>query len=369
LPDTRPKDEKRFNDCKNLTNNKLMKMKRTIDVIIVLGLIMLVIGCKDNQSSEKPKHAIKVKIEPVKQVGEKPNYYIGTVEETVSIPLSFLTTGTVENVLVTEGQTVKQGQLLAILNSRSAEDAYQIALAKEKQAQDAYDRLDNVHKKGSLPEIKYIEIETGLAQAQASGRLAKKNIDDCNLHAPTDGIIGNRSIELGTNIIPGKTVLTLVKIDKVYINVSVPEKEISKTQIGQKAEVLVAALDGEKFTGEIVEKGVVANPVSHTYNVKILINNNNRKLMPGMVCQVALSNNITSTYLVVSPQAVQVAGNGNSFVYLAPDNSEKPIKRYIQTGGIKNEGIVVTQGLQEGDPVITEGYQKIDENTNISIVR
>lgn len=344
-------------------------MKRFWNAIIVLLTLVMIIGCKSNQSTEGAETGIKVKVEPVKIIDEKPNYYIGTIEETVSVPLSFLTTGTVERVLVNEGQSVRKGQLLAILKGQSAEDAYQIALAKEKQAQDAYDRLNDVHSKGSLPEIKFVEIGTALAQAKASERLAKKNVDDCRLVAPSDGFIGKRSIEPGANIIPGNTVLTLVKIEKVYVNIAVPEKEISKTQMGQQAEITVSALDDARFTGEVVEKGVVANPISHTYNVKILIDNKELKLMPGMVCQTVISNNTSVTSLVVDPQAIQVTGDGNKYVFLASSKSRLPIKRMIQTGGLKNEGIIVSNGLQVGDSVITEGYQKIDENTNIIITR
>jgi membrane fusion protein (multidrug efflux system) len=346
-----------------------MKMKKVRILAIMLLVMGILTSCKKSGLSEKKDGQVKVKIEAVKTITGNQNYYVGTVEETVSIPLSFMTTGMVEKVFVIEGQKVKKGQLLALLSTESAEDAYQIVLAKEKQAKDAYDRLVEVYNKGSLPEIKLIEVETALSQAQAAARIAKKNLEDCKITAPVDGYIGNRSIEPGTNVIPGNTVITVVKIDKVYTAISVPEKEIFNIQIGQQAEITVAALDGEKYTGEIVEKGVIANPISHTYNVKILLNNEGFKLMPGMVSQVFLKNDNTTSSLAIAPQAVQEMGNGQKFVFLASSNSTKVTRRMVQTGGIKEGGIVVTNGLQIGDSVVVEGYQKIDENTNILIIR
>ncbi len=80
--------------------------------------------------------------------------------------------------------------------------------------------LSEVYKNGSLPEVKMVEMETGLEQANAAAQIACKNLADCKLFSPANGIIGKRSIEPGMNVIPGITVLTVVKIDKVFIRVS-----------------------------------------------------------------------------------------------------------------------------------------------------
>src|SRR5512133_1971947 len=180
-------------------------------VYLILLIIILTSGCKNiSEMDEKPEPVIPVKIYTVRsQPTIEMQNYIGTVEETQSIPLSFLTAGTIENVLADEGDIVHKGQLLAVLNSVSYQNAAQAAIAKEKQADDAYKRLSKVYKNGSLPEVKMIEIETGLEPARSASRIAVKNLEDCKLYSPVSGVIGRRSVEPGMNVVPGSPVFTI----------------------------------------------------------------------------------------------------------------------------------------------------------------
>jgi RND family efflux transporter MFP subunit len=264
---------------------------------------------------------------------------------------------------------VKKGQLLAELNNSSSRSLYQISLAKEKQAVDAFNRLSDLYKKGSLPEIKYIEIQTGVEQAQLATQMALKNLNDCKLYAPMNGIIGKRTVEPGMSIMPTITVFKLVKIDKVFVKVSIPENEISKIKTGDRAKLSVKALNDEQFEGSITEIGVIANLLSHTYDIKIAISNPQEKLMPGMVCKVAILNNTSTGQVVIPSNVIQINEKNQKYVYIADANTNKVIKKYVEVGSPYNNGIIITNGLQAGDQLIIEGYQKISENTTIQIVK
>ncbi|MHB9142951.1 MAG: biotin/lipoyl-binding protein, partial [Paludibacter sp.] len=140
-------------------------------ILIGFSVIMLVGVTSCNKKKETTSisgQAFPVKVQKVELTKEiTQNYYVGVVEESVSVPISFLTMGQVERVYVTEGQKVRKGQLLAELNSNNYQSMYQMALSKQEQAEDAYNRLSDLHKKGSLPEIKYIEIQTNVEQARS----------------------------------------------------------------------------------------------------------------------------------------------------------------------------------------------------------
>jgi membrane fusion protein, multidrug efflux system len=314
--------------------------------------------------------AFPVKVQKIESTQENlQNSYIGTIEESVSVPVSFLISGQVEKVYATEGQKVKQGQLLAELNKSNYESMYQMSLSKQKQAEDAYNRLSDLYKKGSLPEIKYIEVQTGVDQARSATQITLKNMNDCKLYAPMDGIIGSRSIEPGMSILPAVTVFKLVKIDKVFVKVSVPENEISKTLIGQKAQVSVTALDNENFEGIIQEKGIMASPLSHTYDIKIALSNPQGKLMPGMVCKVSIQNNTSMNQVVVPSNVIQTDKNGQKYLFTADENTNKVLKKNVTVGAPYANGVIIISGLKAGDQLITEGYQKVSENTSIQIVK
>jgi len=117
-----------------------------------------------------------------------------------------------------------------------------MAFQKLQQAQDAYDRLKPMHENGTLPEIKWVEVETGLSQAKSATAIAKKGLDDTKLYAVTAGVIGKKSIQEGENVFPNITVFELFDISKVHVKIPVPEDEISSFKKGDQATITVGAI-------------------------------------------------------------------------------------------------------------------------------
>ena len=327
-------------------------------------------GCANEKGTEKQEKVIPVKVmEIMTSQTVSVRNYIGMVEESVAVSLAFSSMGTIEQVTVSEGQRVQKGQLLATLNTATAEDSYRMMLSKLQQAQDAYDRLAKLHEKGSIPEIQFIEVETGLQQAKSMTSVAKKNLDDCQLFAPRDGVIASRSVEIGSNVMPGIAAFKLVSINKVNVKIPVPEAEIGKIAKGQNARIEVPALNDSVFFGEVDMKGVTANAISHTYDVKISVNNPLMKLMPGMVCKVVVQSpepagEVVNAKITVPNRAIQISADGRQFVWLAQGNTAK--RRVVKTDGMNDDGIVVVDGLSTGDKLIVEGFQKISEGMKIS---
>ena len=320
--------------------------------------------CSNKKGTEKQEKIIPVKVMEIAATNTaNTQNYIGTVEESTAVSLAFSSMGTVEQVYVSEGQRVSKGQLLASLNTTTAENSYQMMLAKQQQAQDAYDRLVKLHENGSLPDIKFVEIETGLQQAKSMTAVAKKNLDDSRLYAPRDGVIAIRSIEPGSSVMPGMAAFKLVSIEKVNVKISVSENEIGKIAEGQQAKVQVPALNNTVFTGKIGTKGVVANAISRTYEAKISIDNPQAQLMPGMVCKVSITDNAKTEEIIVPNQTIQIAADGSRYVWLADGDVAK--RQFVKIGGLNDNGIVVAEGLSVGDKIIVEGFQKISEGMRI----
>jgi len=345
-------------------------MRSYSKLCITAILAYIFVGCANDKGTEKQEKIIPVKVMEIaaSQTISVRNY-IGTVEESVAVSLSFSGMGTVEQVFVSEGQRVQKGQLLATLNTATAEDSYQMMLAKLQQAQDAYDRLAKLHEKGRIPDIQFVEVETGLQQAKSMTSVAKKNLDDCQLFAPRAGVIASRSIEAGSSVMPALAAFKIVSVDNVYVKIPVPEGEIGKITKGQKARIEVPALNDSVFTGEIDMKGVIANAISHTYDVKISVVNPLMKLMPGMVCKVVvdspeLTGETVNAKITVPNRAIQISADGMQFVWLADGKTAK--RRFVKTDGMNDDGIVVADGLSTGDKLIVEGFSKVSEGMKIS---
>lgn len=333
--------------------------------VFALALVSMA-SCSGKKEDSAFRDAIPVKVqEATLLAGANERNYVGTVEETFGSSLSFQMAGNVQRVLVSEGQRVSKGQLLAVLDKSTAKNLHDVALATLKQAQDGYDRLSALHEKGSLPEIKFVEIQTSLQQAQSTENIARKSLDDCNLYAPFNGVIADRSVEPGMNMMPGISAFKLVTIDKVKVKASIPENEISQIKEGQTARVNVAALNHKIFEGKIKEKGVMANPLSHTYEIKVELNNPEKELMPGMVCEVLISSDTAAKGIIIPNSAIQMHHTGEQFVWLAKEGVAT--QKIVCTGAITNQGVVITSGLTQGDKVIVEGNQKVSEGMKIEV--
>jgi len=332
---------------------------------LATAAIFLVTGCTGRTETAKTEKVIPVITMAVNGTTTTAECnYVGTAEESYAISLSFSLPGTVEKVAVSEGQRVNKGQLLAVLSSGTAQNAYEVAHATLKQAQDAYNRLKSLHDKGSVTDLQFIEVETGLEKAKALDAIASKNLEDTKLYAPFAGIIAKRSVEEGANVLPGISLFKLVSIDEIDVKTPIPENEIGAIHTGQTATVTIPALNNMEYRGVVHKKGVEANPVTRTYNIHIRLKNTQSELMPGMVCKVFLAPDNTEQLIVIPNKSVQIAPDGQRFVWLAEGNVAK--RRFITTGALTDYGITVVNGLSDGERLITQGYNKVSEGMKVT---
>lgn len=338
----------------------MMKTKLIRPVALAIAAITLTACGGDNENQNGKPKAVKVEVIQVENTGtDSEARYSGTVEEASGTLLSFAVPGTVSSMLVEEGQSVRRGQLIATLDAEQLGSNYLAAKSQLAQAEDAYRRMKKLKDKGSLPEIKWVEAETTLKQARATEEVAAKQLRDCRLYAPFSGVISKKMAEKGQNVGQGTAVAKLVAVGKVKVSIAVPEGEIAQVGVGQTARVTVNALDGAAFTGKVTEKGISADPVSRSYDVKISIDNGGRRLMPGMVADVRLDGGQRRQTCVIPAHVVQIDEDNNEFVWLAVNG--KATKRVITCGNFTATGLTVTGGLAGGDLVITKGQHNVSE--------
>lgn len=266
-------------------------------------------------------------------------------------------------VLVSEGDRVAKGQLIATLDAEQLTHNHASAQAALAQAEDAYRRMRELHGKGSLPEIKWVEAQTALERAHAAEQSARKQLADCRLYAPFSGVISKKFAEKGQNVAAGTQVVKLVAVGRMKVKIAVPENEMAQIAIGQEADVAIEALGGASMRGTVTEKGVAADPLSRSYEVKISLPKAGRKLLPGMVADVTLRGRGTSAACVIPAHIVQIDEMNNEFVWLAVGG--KAMKRIVTVGGFTAYGVTVTSGLADGDMVITAGAQKVSEGMRV----
>ena len=338
---------------------------------ILWFLPLLLTGCADTdpqQLKEKllgspaEERVIPVGVQVIGEVsGIVNNTYPGCLEVGQSVDMAFKYGGTLQQLFVKEGSKVRKGQILARVASPQMESTQRSAQATLEQAQDAYDRLKKVYDNGSLPEIKWREMVANLEKAEAALDLANAMLEDNKITAPFNGTVNSLNATLGENISPLKPIMRIINTKGLTVKISVPENEITKVQVGDTAEVIIPALGDRLYMGKVTEKSLTASLLTHSYPVKVLIEQPDAELVPGMIGKVVLKADV-SKGIVVPANAVLINQEGK-FVWVVEDG--RATRRKITLSGYSGTGVIVSEGLQVGDEVIVEGYQKVSEGTKV----
>lgn len=341
-----------------------MKRKNVIfGFLLIVVMSILASSCKRKVEIAE-RQPVKVNVWAIDTLaGENVRTYVGEIEENMSLSLCFVAGGRVEKVLVHEGDYVKAGQLLATVNRTNAQNAYNSAKAQLSQAEDAYKRLKKVYDQGSLAEVKWVDMLTNLEKARSLEQIAKKQLDECSLYAPSAGVIGRCNAKAGVSLLPGEPAVTLLDLNKVAVKFSVPESEIAAVPVGQDAHILIPALQNQTLSGKITDKSLASNPVAHSYEVKIALPNPGHHLLPGMVCKVYMKQDADAGF-VIPAKAVQTRPEGLGIWVV---ENGKPERRLIQVSDYVANGVVVTAGVEFGDTIIVGGMQKLYNGAKITI--
>ena len=333
----------------------------------VLELMIVLLVCSCGQKKESGvKAPTRVKTEVVSSASDMAGQtFVGIVEESEGTAVSFTGMGVVKRMLVNEGQAVSRGQLIAEMDDTQARNLLNGAEAQMNQANDALERYKLLHDNGSLPEVQWVEIQSKVAQAKSQYEVAKKNLADCRLTAPVSGIIGKKLVGAGETAMPSQAVVTILDISSVKVKVAIPEAEVSGITASTPSTINVEAAQ-KQVNGGKIEKGIQADALTHTYEVRINVLNSDRKLLPGMVASVqfaAVAQQQTEQAML-PVTAVQRRADGSLFVWTVAKDSTAH-RTTVSTGETQGNRIAISNGIESGQRVVTEGYQKLSEGTKV----
>ncbi len=360
---------------------------------------LLLLSC--GRKGGKPAQTVVPIPVQVQVVGEQTSVaqhtYVGTIEEERRVPLSVETGGQVLKVACRMGERVQKGEVLLCVDSASAIDAREAARATLRQAEDAYRRVTEVHGAGGVTEQQLIEVETKLAQARSMAAMAERRVENCVLRSPNDGVVGEVHVAEGQMLSPMTPAMTLYIVDRLYVTFSAPESEVAEIAVGDMGSMEVPAIErryqekggavsrphqdeklcdamvrpGDRtslsaqpstsFPVRVVEKGMKANALSHAYPVRAEVLRR-EGLLPGMVSKVRMQGQ-QSEGVVIPAACVQVTTEGKSVWVVQEDSTA--VRRRIQIGQFVPNGVLVTDGLQTGDCVVTDGFQKLYKGAKI----
>ena len=281
--------------------------------------------------------------------------------------------------LFKEGDIVKKGQPLFVIEPvnfeatvREAEANVAKAKAAVKNTKAQYERAKTLYKTKDVSESKldteeaaYASAQASLGQAEAKLDLAKKDLEYTTITAPMDGKIGESVYSVGELIGPSSGVLAeVVAVNPIDAVFSVSENEMLLLQKNFKQadsiKVQFITSDGLVYPelGKINFVDVTLDEAMNTLKIKASFPNPDNKLISGQYGRVTLESQTPVKEIVIPMKAVQQDMLG-TYVYVI--NSENRIEKRDVTRGSELEGfnVVITSGLQSGEIIVTEGFQKI----------
>lgn len=351
-----------------MVNFRSLPIKTLVFSMTILLMSFFLSSCKESDAIEtNPLKPIKVTTRKVTLVSDHMVILVSSfLEAEKTSPISFEVPGKIVKANVDLGDRVKKNQVVAQIEIDDYQSRLEIAQANFIKAKDAFNRLSPLFKEGVIPEKALIEITSGLAQARAQKNIIQKQVRDTKLRAPFAGVIGMKAIEIGQMVSPGIPAFTIVKNDKIYACSSIPESEIEQLKIGQKAMVTVPALGNQKFYGLVKHIGPVADPRTRTYRVKIIIDNSDYRLRPGMISNVSIETDKRIETLTIPGRAIVRDTNNLTYVFLADKKGSRAFRKRVFTGAVHGSEIRIKRGLIPGDILVLAGQHKLTDGCQIT---
>ena len=289
----------------------------------------------------------------------------GVVEAIHKATISAQTRGTVQQILVDVDDYVEKGAIIVRLKDVSQQAQLKKALAGEKEAvshlskaKDEYKRVKDVYAKKVVSKSEMDAATHALSAAKARLESARASLEEAReqlsytrVKAPYSGIVTQRHVEVGENVQPGAQLMTGVSLDKLRVNVDVPQSLINKIRQFEKAYVYIKSWIGDELNQLAVEKITIfpiADPASNTFKVRLDLPEGIRGLFPGMFVKASLVTG-EKQVLMVPKQSIVFRSEVTAVYVLADDGAIN--FRHIRMGSISNNSQVVLAGLVAGEKV------------------
>ncbi len=273
--------------------------------------------------------------------------------------------GRVKAIAFTEGQRVQKGQLLVQLDDQL--QAAQVAQARAEMsiAEANHKRNQDLVAQNFISKRTVDESAAALDVARAKLELAVATQQRLRIVAPFDGVTGLKQVNVGDYLKDGADIVNIEDIDAVLVDFRLPERFQSKIRVGQKAQLSVDALPGKPFTALVQAVDPLIDANGRSVGIRGCIDNRQRQLRPGMFARVNTVFGVREQALTVPEEAIVPQG-GRAFV-LKVVPGDKPdtlvTQRVAVKTGVRQPGKVeITEGLEEGDTVVTAGQQRLQKD-------
>ena len=290
---------------------------------------------------------------------------IGTLAPVQGAMLSADADGIVAQIAAESGTAVQAGDLLLSLDT-SVEGA-QLAAAEARLglARVNFGRAKELWDRQATSKSEYDVAEATIKQTEAEMNAIKAQIAKKQVRAPFAGRVGIRQINVGQFVGRGQPLLPLQKLDPIYVNFAVPQRQLPALTLGQKVDIIVDAFESTPFQGEITAINSEVDAVTRNISAQATLANPKELLRAGMFAQVQVELTNTDSVVVVPATAIAYASYGNS-VFIVEKLKDKEGHEYlgvrqqfVKLGATRGDLIAITEGVKAGEQVVSSGVFKL----------
>ena len=342
----------------------------TTALIIILAAFAMT-GCNDpesiaeteSNSSEAP--AVPVSVVAVEPVSMRDVIFLpGETEAYEDVQLAANTSGRVDWIGPSEGQKVNKGDLLVKIDVSALKASKDHAEAAFKLAEDLCQRRRRLYENKIIAKEEFDQSETQRTLAFTDLEQIKVKYNHGFPKSPITGIINHLYVDVGEYADIGKPLADIVNVDKIKINIQVPELDIRFVQKGQKTPVKIDAYPDRALVGTVDFVAFKADPATKTFLVRSVIDNADHDIRPGMIGRVAFVRRIISD-AVAAPLFALVDKGGERIIFVEKDGVAE--SRTISIGVIEGDRVQITSGLDVGDHLIVKGHTEVEDGMKVIV--
>jgi len=280
--------------------------------------------------------------------------------------------GTLYQIVVTEGQSVSKGAVLAKIDDggmtqRRAQLAIQMNLAKT-----SFEKQKRLWNQGIGSEMQFLQAKANF-EAQLEGlKQLDSQLKKTVITAPFSGVVDEIMAQQGSVVYPGQSpIMRIINLQNMYIEAEVPERHLSAITQGAKVEVFFPILNRSVNT-TIKQVGQYINQANRTFKIEIAVPNLDGMIKPNLTGRIKISDYTKENALVVPLSVISENGNSEQFVYTIKksEGEDKGVaeRRVITTGLIQDGKIEVLSGLEPNAEIITEGARNVRAGQAVQVI-
>ncbi|MBN2682630.1 MAG: efflux RND transporter periplasmic adaptor subunit [Bacteroidales bacterium] len=353
--------------------------------LYLISLVLIFSSCgkgeKENEENGGNVDAVtKVRVKTMEP--EVFNHYIvanGSVEAINDAFISPESPGQIKKIYVKEGQRVSKGQLLLSLNAGVIGSTINEVQTGLKLADTLYQKQKTLWEQGIGSEVQYLQAKNAKESLEKKLETLYSQMAMSTIRAPFGGIVDEIFLMEGEMASPGMQVIQIVDLEKLNINAELSEAYLSKIDKGDIVKVSFPAYNDvpelNNLEVPVFRIGNTVNKDSRTFKIQLQMNNIENRLKPNIISIIKINDYSNEKAIVVPENIIKDELVGGSkkktFVFVAEEENGKVLSKKREVVlGLSYDGITeITQGLNPGDKVITDGYNIVTAGSVVEIVK